>query len=138
LTAVPSEDGFLPDGPADLPPELASWEAFLNPPGTPLPEEATIEVQSVGLRRGSRVRLRPSRRADSMDIFLAGRTAEIAAVYRDLEDKAYLAVTLDDDPANDLHARIGRFYYFYPDEVEPLAQGVTAGPAPGEPETEGA
>jgi hypothetical protein len=106
---------------AELAAELASWESFLNPPGTEAPETATLDVGEVRLGSGSRVRLRPSRRADSMDMFLAGRTARVAAVYRDLEDAAYLAVTLDDDPGADLHAGIGRYFYFYPDEVEALA-----------------
>jgi hypothetical protein len=109
-------DSFMPQ----LGAELASWETFLNPQGMVPPEEAAIEVGSVRLAKGSRVRLRPSRRADSMDLFLAGRTAKVAAVHRDVEDVAYLALTLDDDPAGDLHAWVGRYYYFYPDEVEPL------------------
>ena len=75
------------------------------------------------------MRLRPSRRADSMDLFLAGRTAKVAAVHRDVEDVAYLALVLDDDPAGDLHAWVGRYYYFYPDEVEPLPDDDNA-PAP--------
>jgi hypothetical protein len=104
-----------------LSPELASWESFLNPPGMPPPEEATVEVGGVRLGKGSRVRLQPSRRADSMDFFLAGRSARVAAVHRDVDDEVYLAVTLDDDPAGDLHGWIGRYFYFYPDEVEPLA-----------------
>ncbi len=101
--------------------ELASWESFLNPTGMLPPEEATLAVGPARLGKGSRVRLRPSRRADSMDLFLAGRTARVAAVHRDVDDTAYLALTLEDDPAGDLHAWIGRYYYFYPDEVEPLA-----------------
>ncbi|HLX07169.1 MAG TPA: hypothetical protein VKY89_04835 [Thermoanaerobaculia bacterium] len=102
-------------------PELASWESFLNPPGMAPPEEATLEVGEARLGRGSRVRLTPKRRADSMDLFLAGRVARVAAVHRDVDGQAYLAVSLDDDPAADLHAHVGRYFYFYPDEVEPLA-----------------
>ncbi len=70
--------------------------------------------------RGSRVILRPgSRRADAQDMFLAGRAALVAAVRRDGDDTAYLAVTLADDPAADLQAAHGRFLYFAPDEIEP-------------------
>ena len=118
--AAGESGGMGGPGGAELAAELASWESFLNPPGTAAPETATLEVGAVRLGSGSRVRLRPSRRADSMDMFLAGRTARVAAVYRDLEDAAYLAVTLDDDPGADLHAGIGRYFYFYPDEVEAL------------------
>ncbi|HEX4494073.1 MAG TPA: hydrogenase maturation protease [Thermoanaerobaculia bacterium] len=101
--------------------ELAEWETFLNPPGVVPPEEAEIEVSGVVLSQGSRVRLRPTRRADSMDLFLAGRVARVEGVYRDVEDVAWVAVSLDGDPASDLHSSHGRFFYFYPDEVEPLA-----------------
>jgi hypothetical protein len=44
----------------------------------------------------------------------------VQGVFLDVEDHRYLAVTLDDDPAADLHVAHGRFLYFYPDEVEPL------------------
>jgi hypothetical protein len=40
-------------------------------------------------------------------------------VLLDVDDTAYLAVTLADDPAADLQAAHGRFLYFAPDEVEP-------------------
>lgn len=101
--------------------ELAEWEAFLNPPGMVPPEEASIEVQGTRLVRGARVVLRPSRRADSMDLFLAGRAARVEGVYRDVEEAVYVAVSLEeDDPASDLHSSHGRFFYFYPEEIEPL------------------
>ncbi len=100
--------------------ELAEWEAFLNPPGMVPPEEASIEVRGTRLAKGSRVLLRPSRRADSMDLFLAGRAARVEGVYRDVEEAVYVAVSLEEDPASDLHSSHGRFFYFYPDEIEPL------------------
>ena len=34
----------------------------------------------------------------------------------------YVAVTVDDDPASDLHEWYGRSFFFYPDEIEPLAE----------------
>ena len=43
--------------------------------------------------------LRPSRRADAHDIFLAGQPATIAGVFHDVDGGEHLAVTLDDDPA---------------------------------------
>jgi hydrogenase maturation protease len=55
-----------------------------------------------------------------MDLFLAGRAARVEGVYRDVEDVAWIAVSLEGDPASDLHSSHGRFFYFYPDEVEPL------------------
>ena len=99
---------------------LSDWESFLNPPGMDSPDEAWVEVKGARVSKGSRVRLQPSRRADSMDLFLAGRAARVEGVFRDVEDVAYLAVALEDDPASDLHVWHGRFLYFYPEEVEPL------------------
>ena len=97
----------------------ADWQSFLNPPGETAPEEASLQVGETIVAKGSRVRLRPSRRADSMDLFLAGRVARVHGVYRDLDNQTYVAVAMDDDPAADLSG-IGRFFYFYPDEIEPL------------------
>jgi hydrogenase maturation protease len=104
--------------------ELSEWESFLNPPGVVPPEEASIEVGGVRVANGSRVRLRPTRRADSMDLFLAGRAARVEGVYRDVEDVAWVAVSLEEDPASDLHSSHGRFFYFYPEEIEPLESGA--------------
>jgi hypothetical protein len=53
-------------------------------------------------------------------MFLVGRTAEVAAVFHDVDGSTHLAVTLDDDPAAELHTWYGRFHYFRPDELEPL------------------
>jgi hydrogenase maturation protease len=104
--------------------ELSDWESFLNPPGVVPPEEASIVVAGTLLARGSRVRLRPTRRADSMDLFLSGREARVEGVYRDVENVAWVAVSLDGDAASDLHSQHGRFFYFYPEEVEPVESGA--------------
>ncbi|MFH9059644.1 hypothetical protein ACH4GM_00210 [Streptomyces coeruleorubidus] len=84
------------------------------------PATDTVIVDGVPLGRGSRVRLRPrGRGADAQDMFLDGRTAEVAAVFHDVDGSVHLAVTLDDDPASELHTWYGRFHYFRPDELEP-------------------
>ena len=80
-----------------------------------------VEVAGVQVRRGSRVLLRPNRRADAQDMFLAGLTAVVTRVYFDVDGGTHLAVVLEDDPGLDLYATTGRFWYFAPDEVEPLA-----------------
>jgi hydrogenase maturation protease len=104
------------------PQELADWESFLNPAGMVQPEEASLDVKGVRVALGSRVILRPSRRADSMDFFLAGRTARVQGVYRDVDDAVYVAVSLEDGLDQEtLDIGHGRFMYFYPDEIEPLA-----------------
>ena len=81
-----------------------------------------VVVAGHRVARGSRVVLRPGvRRADAQDMFLAGRAAIVEAVLTDVDDTVYLAVSLADDPAADLHSAHGRFRYFAPDEVEPCA-----------------
>jgi hypothetical protein len=121
-----SELSELSEPAAPREPDLSSWEAFLNPPGETPPEEASLVLSGIRVGKGSRVRLRPSRRADSMDFFLAGREAQVEGVFSDVENESYIAVTLADDPTADLNARTGRFFYFYPDEIEPLSAPAVA------------
>lgn len=65
------------------------------------------------------MRLRPgARRTDAQDMFLDGLSATVRSVLRDVDGRVCLAVTVDDDPAADLHVAKGRFLYFYVDEVE--------------------
>ena len=86
-----------------------------------LPPPTRIRVRGQWVSAGSRVRLRPgARRTDAQDMFLAGMSATVATVMRDVEDQDCLAVTLDDDPAAELFRWRQRYHYFYPDEVEPV------------------
>ena len=86
------------------------------------PDEAWVKVGPARVSKGWRVRLHPVRRADAMDMFLDGRSARVEGIYRDVDDEAYVAVSLDDEASGDLHAGYGRFLYFYPDEIEPVEQ----------------
>jgi hypothetical protein len=92
-------------------------EDFFNPIDE-APETQSVSVGRVAVSRGSRVRLAPKAgRADSMDMFLAGRTARVESVHHDVEDRVYVAVSIENDPAAEIY---GRFYYFYPDELEAI------------------
>jgi hypothetical protein len=93
---------------------------FFNPPGTAPPDEAFVVVSGCRIVKGSRVRLRPNRRADAMDMFLKDQPATVAGVYRDVDERVYVAVTVDADPAASLHESFGRFFYFDPAEIEPV------------------
>jgi hypothetical protein len=85
------------------------------------PETDSVEIDGIAVSKGRRVLLRPgARRADAQDMFLAGRIAEVQGVFIDVENRRYLAVTLEDDPAAEFHQWHGRYFYFSPDEVEPL------------------
>lgn len=106
-------------------PEAASTE--LDPWWDPAadasvdPETDAIEIRGTRVAKGTRVKLCPGpRRADAQDMFLEGRAAIVQGVFLDVEDKQYLAVSLEDDPAAELHQWHGRYFYFAPDEVEPL------------------
>jgi hypothetical protein len=89
------------------------------------PDTDAVEVDGVPVSRGTRVRLRPrGERADPHDMFLAGRTARVQAVLLDVDDRRHVAVTVEDDPASELHQWYGRFFYFSPEEVEPIADEV--------------
>jgi len=100
---------------------------FFNPPGTPSPENAFVNVGERCICRGAHVRLHPNRRADAMDMFLRDQPATVMGVYRDVDDRVYVAVTVDVDPAATLHESFGRFFYFDPAEVEPLDENVGGG-----------
>jgi hypothetical protein len=71
---------------------------------------------------GARVRLRPRRSADILDIALNGKHAIVEAVEQDLEGHIHLAVVLEDDPGRDLGMmrQPGHRFFFGPEEVEPL------------------
>jgi hypothetical protein len=85
------------------------------------PELATIRIRGQDVGKGSSVRIRPRRRADAMDLFLTGRMATVEAIFETVDDETHVAVTFDDDPATELHREYGRFFYFGPDELEPIA-----------------
>lgn len=99
---------------------VEDWESFLNPPGDLVPETAWVEISGTRVSRGSFVRLEPTVRADSLDMCLRGRKALVTAVYRTLEDKPYIAVTLADDPFAASGAYYRRSFFFHPDELVPI------------------
>jgi hypothetical protein len=80
--------------------------------------EPAIVVGGVTYTRGGKVRLCPGSGAAPQDGVWAGRTATIERIYRDYEDGVHLAVTVDDDPGQELMRDIGRYLYFKPAEVE--------------------
>jgi hypothetical protein len=86
------------------------------------PESDAIVIDGVRVARGSIVRLRPgSRRADAQDLFLHGRTATVEAVFFDVDGKQHLGVLPEgDDELAEIQRWHGRYFYFTPDEVEPL------------------
>ena len=84
------------------------------------PDVDAVLVNGVRVSAGSRVRLRPGRRADAQDIFFAGKTARVISVHEDVDGEQYVGVVVEDDPDFEMPDSYGRYLYFAPDEVEPL------------------
>ncbi len=82
---------------------------------------AYVIVKGTRVAKGSSVRLTPKRNADAWDMFLAGKVATVCGIQQDFEDRTYVTVTIDDDPASEYHEWYGRSFFFDTDEVEPLA-----------------
>ena len=99
------------------------WDPAADASVDPATDRVVVRGQDIG--RGSRVRLRPARGADAQDIFLAGRTATVAGVFRDVDGDVHLAVTIDGDPAAELHEWYGRYRYFGPEEIEVVSEGAS-------------
>jgi hypothetical protein len=102
---------------------------FWEPTAGIEPDRASVAIGGVFVSRGSAVRLRPGPRGDTIDTFLAGRVGHVEAIFESVDEETYVAVTIDDDPAAELHAWYGRYFYFRPSELEPLdADDLAAGP----------
>ncbi len=84
------------------------------------PFSDVLRIGDIEVTSGTRVRLRPSRRADAHDLFYAGQLATVKGVFNDVDGDQHVAVTLDDDPGSDILEWQGRFLYFHPDEIQVL------------------
>jgi hydrogenase maturation protease len=82
----------------------------------------TLSIAGVEVKPGNRVRLRPGKRGDVMDIALAGKTAMIESIEQDYEGKFHVCVVADDDPGRDIGImrQPGHRFFFDPEEIEPL------------------
>ena len=102
------------------PPVFQPNEEFFNP-SKALGE---VTVAGVTLKAGDRVRVRPKRRADVMDIALNGKIAIIESVLQDVDQQVQFALVLEDDPGRDLGMmrQPGHRFFYGADEVEPLGQ----------------
>jgi hypothetical protein len=100
-------------------PEVPWWDpeqdASVNP------DVDTVLIDGTPVSRGSMVRVHPSRRADAQDLFFADQTARVTSVHSDVDGNVHVAVVLVDDPAAEMHDWYGRYLYFAPEELEPLA-----------------
>jgi len=84
------------------------------------PGEEQATVDGVSFERGQKLLLRPGVDRDPFDRMLDGRRATLERIYVDLEDRVYLAVTVDDDPGQELMRETGRYLFFFAGEVQPI------------------
>jgi hypothetical protein len=62
--------------------------------------------------------LKPGTDRDPYDRMLDGRLATLERIYVDYDDRVHLAVTVDDDPGQQLMRETGRYLFFRPGEVQ--------------------
>ena len=91
-------------------------EGLLEKSGRVLLAQALAVHGRRQLERG----LRPGVERDVFDRMLDGRTATLERIYIDYDDRIHLAVTVDDDPGQDLMRETGRYLFFFPHEVQAL------------------
>lgn len=115
-----SDLGMSPS--AGLVPEIAEGINWWDPEADMAvrPDVDAVLVNGVRVAAGSRVRLRPSRRADAQDIFFAGKTARVTSVHEDVDGGRHVGVIVEDAPDAEMPEEFGRYLYFDPDEIEPL------------------
>jgi hypothetical protein len=84
------------------------------------PGEERATVDGVTFERGSTVLLRPGTDRDPFDKMLDGRPATLERIYIGMDDRVYLAVTVNDDPGQELMRETGRYLFFFAKEVQTL------------------
>jgi hypothetical protein len=86
------------------------------------PPPQCVRAAGIEFRVGDAVRLWPLGDADIMDIALKGKSAVIASIEQDYEDRIHVAVTVDDDPGRDLglSGKPGHRFFFRTEELESL------------------
>jgi hydrogenase maturation protease len=81
-----------------------------------------LTVDGAEVRVGDRVRLRPKKGGDILDVALAGQIAIIESLEQDYEGKNHVCVVIEDDPGRDLGMlrQPGHRFFFDAEEIEPL------------------
>ena len=83
------------------------------------PGNDNLSLNGIEYKKGNKVRLRlGKRRSDASDMLIDGRIATIETIYTDYDGEAYFAVTIDDDPGQQMQRELNIYRYFLLDEVE--------------------
>jgi len=93
---------------------MRSPDAMGNTPG-----DLVKMVNGILYSKGDKVRLKlGQKRSDAADMLIDGRIATIEIIHTGYDDKVHIAVTMDDDPGQDMLRDLGIYRFFSPDEVE--------------------
>ena len=87
------------------------------PAGEEIRGERRMTVDGTDYALGDTVVLRPGVDRDPYDRMLDGHPATIERIYIDSDDRVQLAVTVDDDPGQQLMRETGRYLFFFAHEV---------------------
>jgi hypothetical protein len=118
--ADPAVQAMLDRALQTTPDDIVALHGGLRPGGADdNPGEARAVVDGVTFERGSRLILRPGTERDPFDRMLDGRSATLERIYIDYDGRVHLAVTVDDDPGQDLMRETGRYLFFFSHEVQP-------------------
>jgi hypothetical protein len=98
--------------------DVVGLHALMRPAADEIRGERETVVDGVDVRLGAKLVLRPQPGGDAQDFLLEGRTATLERIYVDYDDAVHLAVTVDDDPLQDVLRESGRYLFFKPHEVE--------------------
>ena len=80
--------------------------------------ERSVVVGDVTFRLGQTVLLRLEQGGTAHDGMLDGRTATVERLLVDYDDGIHVAVTIDDDPGQELMRDTGRYHFFFLGELE--------------------
>ncbi len=100
---------------------MNEWEWHVLEDREPVDE---FVIDGVVVKTGDRVRLRPGKGGDILDIALAGKIAIVEAIEQSYDGELHFAVVLEDDPGRDmgLMRQPGHRFFFSPRELEPVTK----------------
>lgn len=105
---------------SETPQAAPAWGSRSHP-GSPAAELDEVVIAGTVVRKGSRVRVRPSRLRPGglADVGVAGRAATVVAVFLDVDGSHRLAVVPDREGPGRARSR-GAYLYLSPEEIEPF------------------
>ena len=83
------------------------------------PGEKMKVINGILYTKGDKVKLKlGQRRSDASDLLLDGMIATVEIIFTDYDDQHHIAVTMDDDPGQEMLRDLGIYRYFSAEELE--------------------